>query len=221
MPQPIPPYLLALAVGDLASRELGPRSRVWAEPSVVEAAAWEFEGVDGMIRAAEKLFGPYEWDRFDILTMPGTSGTQLIEQLHQRHPALPILILSMHDEPATVRRALQAGATGYITKESSPETLHAAVRQVVAGERFIPPSLAETLAFESVRATSLAHETLSQRERQIFKLIAQGEMLSQIAEQLHLSPKTVTTHKTHLMEKLGTGNNAELIRYAIEHKLFD
>lgn len=155
------------------------------------------------------------------LTMPGTSGTQLIEQLRQQHPALPILILSMHDEPATVRRALQAGATGYITKESSSETLHTAVRQVAAGERFIPPALAETLAFESVRSTSLAHETLSQRERQIFKLIAQGVPLSQIAEQLHLSPKTVTTHKTHLMEKLGTGNNADLIRYAIEHKLFD
>ena len=148
------------------------------------------------------------------LTMPGTIGTQLIEQLHRQHPALPILILSMHDEPATVRRALQAGATGYLTKESSPDTLHAAVR-------FIPPALAETLAFETIRPTSPPHETLSQRERQIFKLIAQGGMLSQIAEQLHLSPKTVTTHKTHLMEKLGIANNADLIRYAIEHKLFD
>jgi DNA-binding NarL/FixJ family response regulator len=155
------------------------------------------------------------------LTMPGTNGTQLIEQLRQRHPSLPILILSMHDEPATVRRALQAGATGYITKESSPDTLHAAVRHVAAGERFIPPALAEALAFESVRPSSVAHETLSQRERQIYKAIAQGVPLSQIAEQLHLSPKTVTTHKTHLMEKLDIANNADLIRYAIEHKLFD
>ena len=155
------------------------------------------------------------------LTMPGTCGTQLIEQLHRQHPSLPILILSMHDEPATVRRALQAGATGYITKESSPGTLHAAVRQVAAGERFIPPALAETLAFEAIRPASLPHETLSQRERQIFKLIAQGVSLNQIAEQLHLSPKTVTTHKTHLMEKLGIANNADLIRYAIENKLFD
>lgn len=155
------------------------------------------------------------------LTMPGASGMQLIEQLHLQHPALPLLILSMHDEPATVRRALQAGATGYITKESSPDTLHTAVRHVAAGERFIPPSMAELLAFESVRPPSVPHETLSQRERQIFKLIAQGVMLSQIAEQLHLSPKTVTTHKAHLMGKLGIGNNADLIRYAIEHRLFD
>ena len=155
------------------------------------------------------------------LTMPGASGMQLIEQLHRQHPALPLLILSMHDEPATVRRALQAGATGYLTKESSADLLRAAVRHVAAGERFIPPSVAESLAFESVRPTRLAHETLSQRERQIFRMIAQGVMLSQIAEQLHLSPKTVTTHKTHLMEKLGIGNNADLVRYAIEHKLFD
>ena len=155
------------------------------------------------------------------LTMPGASGTQLIEQLHQRHPLLPLLVLSMHDEPATVRRALQAGATGYLTKESSPDTLQTAVRHVAAGERFIPPAMAEAMAFASVRPSRLAHETLSQRERQIFELIAQGVMLSQIAEQLHLSPKTVTTHKTHLMEKLGIDNNADLIRYAIEHKLFD
>ena len=155
------------------------------------------------------------------LTMPGVTGTQLIEQLRQHHPTLPILVLSMHDEPATVRRALQAGATGYITKESSPETLHTAVLKVAAGERFIPHAVAELLAFESVRPANAPHETLSQRERQIFQLIAQGESLAQIAERLHLSPKTITTHKTHLMEKLGVENNAELIRYAIEHKLFD
>lgn len=155
------------------------------------------------------------------LTMPGVSGMQLIEQLHEQHPSLPILILSMHDEPATMRRALRAGATGYITKESSPDTLYAAVRHVAAGERFIPPVIAELLAFESVHPASLPHETLSQRERQIFMLISQGIMLSQIAEQLHLSPKTVTTHKTHLMEKLGITNNADLIRYAIAHRLFD
>lgn len=155
------------------------------------------------------------------LTMPGTSGMQLIEQVRRRHPTLPILILSMHDEPATVRRALQAGATGYLTKESSAEMLRTAVDHVAAGERFMPPSVAESLAFESVRPAHLPHEMLSQRERQIFRLIAQGVTLNHIAEQLHLSPKTVTTHKTHLMEKLGIDNNAELIRYAVEHKLFD
>jgi DNA-binding NarL/FixJ family response regulator len=186
-----------------------------------------FEGISVVAEAAnaEQALAAANAVAADLLisdlTMPGTSGTQLIEQLRRQHPALPLLVLSMHDEPATVRRALQAGATGYLTKESSADMLRTAVRHVAAGERFIPPSVAESMAFESVQPTRLPHETLSQRERQIFKMIAQGEMLSQIAEQLHLSPKTVTTHKTHLMEKLGIGNNADLVRYAIEHKLFD
>jgi len=156
------------------------------------------------------------------LTMPGASGTSLIEQTRKAQPDLPILVLSMHDEPGTVRRALQAGASGYITKGSSPDTLLTAVSRVGAGEHYIDPTIAESLAFDTVaHGTGDPHQNLSQREWQVLRLIAQGVMLSQIGEQLHLSPKTVTTHKAHLMEKLGTGNNADLIRYAIEHKLFD
>lgn len=156
------------------------------------------------------------------LTMPGASGTSLIEQTRKAQPDLPILVLSMHDEPGTVRRALQAGASGYITKGSSPDTLLTAVTRVGAGERYIDPTIAEALAFDTAaHGTGDPHQSLSQREWQVLRLIAQGVMLSQIGEQLHLSPKTVTTHKTHLMEKLGIANNADLIRYAIEHKLFD
>jgi DNA-binding NarL/FixJ family response regulator len=156
------------------------------------------------------------------LTMPGVSGTSLIEQTRKAQPGLPILVLSMHDEPGTVRRALQAGASGYITKGSNPDTLFTAVTRVGAGERYIDPSIAESLAFDTVtHGSEDPHQSLSQREWQVLRLIEQGMMLSQIAEQLHLSPKTVTTHKTHLMEKLGIANNADLIRYAIEHKLFD
>ena len=156
------------------------------------------------------------------LTMPGVSGTSLIEQTRKVRSDLPILVLSMHDEPGTVRRALQAGASGYITKGSSPDILFMAVARVGAGERFIDPTIAESLAFDAAtHGAGDPHQNLSQREWQVLRLIAQGVMLSQIAEQLHLSPKTVTTHKTHLMEKLGIGNNADLIRYAIEHRLFD
>jgi len=156
------------------------------------------------------------------LTMPGASGTSLIEQIRRAQPGLPILVLSMHDEPGTVRRALQAGASGYITKGSSPDTLFTAVTRVGAGERFIDPSVAASLAFDAAtHAGGAAHQSLSPREWEVLRLIAQGVMLNQIAELLHLSPKTVTTHKTHLMEKLGIGNNADLIRYAIEHRLFD
>jgi DNA-binding NarL/FixJ family response regulator len=154
------------------------------------------------------------------LTMPGTTGTRLIEAVADRHPELPILVLSMHDEPATVRRALRAGAAGYLTKEASPDTLLTAVARVAAGERYIAPAVAESLAFESL-APGAGHEALSPREWEVLRLIAQGLPLSQIADMLNLSPKTITTHKAHLMEKLGVGNNADLIRYAIEHKLFE
>lgn len=155
------------------------------------------------------------------LTMPGVTGTSLIEAVRTAHAGLPILVLSMHDEPATVRRALAAGATGYLTKESSPDVLHAAVQAVARSERYLPPTLAQALAFETAAATRAAHEALSQRELQVFRLIAAGSSLAAIAEQLGLSPKTITTHKTHLMEKLGVANNADLIRYAVEHRLFE
>jgi DNA-binding NarL/FixJ family response regulator len=147
------------------------------------------------------------------LTMPGVTGTQLIERVVDAQPELPVLVLSMHDEPATVRRALQAGASGYLTKESSPDTLMIAVSRVAA---------AESLAFESLApGQTLRHELLSRREWEVLRLIARGMPLSQIAEQLNLSPKTITTHKSHLMEKLGVENNADLIRYAVEHRLFE
>ena len=156
------------------------------------------------------------------LTMPGNTGTKLIEAIRAAAPTLPLLVLSMHDEPATVRRAMQAGASGYITKEASPEVLQTAIRRVSAGERYLAPGLAEALAFETLtHGEGERHAALSPREWEVLRLIVAGVNLNQIAEQLNLSPKTVTTHKTHLMEKLGVGTNADLLRYAIENKLFD
>ncbi len=154
------------------------------------------------------------------LTMPGATGTSLIEQLRAACPALPVLVLSMHDEPGTVRRALQAGAAGYITKGSSPDVLFQAVSRVAAGEGYVDPTLTEALAVaRNPQGRDDPRQVLSPREWQVLRLIAQGLPLAQIAEQLHLSPKTVTTHKSHLMGKLGIENNADLIRYAIEQKL--
>ena len=156
------------------------------------------------------------------LTMPGTSGTKLIENLRAACPRLPVLVLSMHDEPAMVRRALQAGANGYITKEATPAVLQAAITRIAAGERYIAPGLSETLALDLLNhGKGERHDHLSPREKEVLKLIVAGTSLSLIAEQLGLSPKTVTTHKTHLMEKLGVESNAELMRYAIEWKLDD
>lgn len=153
------------------------------------------------------------------LTMPGATGTSLIEEIRLACADLPILVLSMHDEPGTVRRALQAGASGYITKGSSPDVLFQAVSRVAAGTGYVDPTLTEGLAQAGAPSREDQRRSLSPREWQVLRLIVQGLPLAQIAEQLHLSPKTVTTHKSHLMDKLGVENNAELIRHAIEHKL--
>ena len=156
------------------------------------------------------------------LTMPGTTGTRLIESLHRQCPQLPLLVLSMHDEPAMVRRAMQAGASGYITKEATPQVLQTAIMRVANGERYIAPGLTEAISLETLNhGTGERHQSLSPREWEVLRLIVAGTSLNQIAEQLNLSPKTVTTHKTHLMEKLGVASNAELMRYAIEQKLFE
>jgi DNA-binding NarL/FixJ family response regulator len=185
----------------------------------------DFSVVAEATNAAETLAAieQIEADVFILdLTMPGVTGTSLVEETARLRPDVPILVLSMHDEPATVRRALQAGARGYLTKEVSPDTLMTAVTRVAAGERYIPAELAESLVFDSVEPrTTARHERLTPREREVLRLIAAGYQLSQIAERINLSPKTITTHKAHLMEKLGVANNVELIRYAVEHRLFE
>lgn len=153
------------------------------------------------------------------MTMPGISGIELIQRLRREHPALPILILSMHNEGQIVARALKAGAAGYVTKGSEPEVLLAAIHKIAAGGRFVDPSLLEAMVVVVTSEGQLPHESLSERELQILKLIATGSPLGKIADQLHLSPKTVSTYKMRLMEKLAIDNNADLIRYATRHEL--
>ena len=153
------------------------------------------------------------------LTMPGVTGVDLICRLHDEKPDLPILILSMHNEGQIVARALKAGAAGYVTKDSEPEILLAAVRKVAAGGKYIDPALVESMIFNASGSSDLPHDSLSERELQVLKLFAAGGPLGEIAEHLHLSPKTVSTHKTRLMQKLGIDNNADLVRYATRHGL--
>jgi DNA-binding NarL/FixJ family response regulator len=150
------------------------------------------------------------------MTMPGPTGVELLRRLHSEKPALPILVLSMLNEGQIVAQALKAGAAGYVTKDSEPEILFAAIRKIVSGGRFIDPSLVDTMVFDNARNP---HNALSSRELQVLKMIADGDQLGQIAEQLHVSPKTISTHKMRLMEKLGIDNNADLIRYATKHGL--
>jgi DNA-binding NarL/FixJ family response regulator len=152
------------------------------------------------------------------MTMPGISGVELIRRLHADKPSLPILVLSMHNEGQIVARALRAGAAGYVTKGSEPEILLSAIRKVASGGKFIDPALVETMVF-NVGSDDVPHEVLSERELQVLKMIAAGCALGNIAEQLHVSPKTISTHKMRLMQKLRIDNNADLIRYATKHGL--
>lgn len=157
------------------------------------------------------------------MTMPGISGAELIARVHAHDAKLPILVLSMHNEAQIARRALKAGAHGYLTKDSDPETLLAAVRKIAGGGRCIDASLAEQMAFEHTAPDQeLPHEELlSDREFHIFRLLARGLSVNEISDQLAISNKTVSTHKARLMQKMNFHSNAELVRYAIEHDLIE
>jgi DNA-binding NarL/FixJ family response regulator len=156
------------------------------------------------------------------LTMPGMSGIDLITRLRSVFPDLPILVLSMRNEPQVVRQVLKAGASGYLTKDSEPEMLVVAIRKAAAGGRFIDPTLAEQLVFD-IDQPGIAplHEQLSAREAQILALLARGRSVNDIAADLMISNKTVSSHKAHLMQKMNFMNNAELVRYAILHGLVE
>jgi DNA-binding NarL/FixJ family response regulator len=161
---------------------------------------------------------------FDLLlldlNMPGMDGTELIAQIRTRNPALPILVVSMHNESQTVRRALKTGASGYVVKDSSPETLLTAVEQVSKGRNFIEPALAERMLFNSnYFSAGPLHENLTDREYDIMRMLAKGKSINQIAALLAISNKTVSTHKARLMEKMNFSTNTELVRYAIENGL--
>jgi len=153
------------------------------------------------------------------MTMPGISGVDLIRRVRAEQPALPILVLSIHNEAQVVSRALRAGATGYVTKDSDPEVLLAAIRKLATGGRFIDPKLVDAIIFETHSGDAPPHEVLSDREFQVLQMLTSGKSINDIAETLALSAKTISTHKMRLMQKLGLGNNAELIRYAIRHGL--
>ena len=155
------------------------------------------------------------------LSMPGISGIDLITRLRTHFTELPILVLSMRNEPQVARQALKAGASGYLTKDNEPEMLVVAIRKTVAGGRFIDPLLAEQLVFDSEQSGIAPHEQLSAREMQILSLLARGRSVNEIAAELMISNKTVSTHKAHLMQKMNFMNNAELVRYGILHGLVE
>lgn len=154
------------------------------------------------------------------MAMPGKCGVDLVSHIKSRYPDLKILVLSMHDDASIVLRAMKAGASGYISKNCSPQDLLDAIRKVVATGKYLSPQMAEQLAYASaVQDQDDIELILSEREREILRLIVEGKRISEIAEQLFISDKTVSTHKSHLLRKLGLRNVAELVRYALQREL--
>ena len=170
----------------------------------------------GMVRSAE-------WDVLLLdMSMPGRSGVELIKQIKLEKPALPILVLSMHKEEEYTIRTIRAGAAGYLCKDSASQMLLDAIRKVAAGGHFISPEVAGDLAFGLiVQDERLPHTLLSDRELQIFRLISGGGGITEIAQRLNLSAKTVSTYKTRILQKMKMSRLSDLIRYGLEHDLLD
>jgi DNA-binding NarL/FixJ family response regulator len=176
------------------------------------------EARDGQEALEKARSGSWDLILLDI-AMPGQNGLEVLKQLRAAHPRTPVLIMSMHPEDQYGVRVLKGGAAGYLTKDSAPELLETAIRKVLAGGKFISPELAEKLAFNLEVGPEPLHETLSDREDQVFRMIASGKAVSGIAGDLCLSVKTVSTHRARILGKMKLKNNAELTRYAFENKL--
>lgn len=153
------------------------------------------------------------------LSMPGRSGLDLLAEIKHRKPDLPVLILSLHDEQHFAIRTLRAGASGYLMKDAAIDELVNAVTKVARGGRYVSDAIADRLAADPGSTKTTLHESLSDREFDVLRGIATGQTVSEIAAQLHLSVKTVSTYRTRLLEKMGMSSNAELTRYALEQGL--
>jgi DNA-binding NarL/FixJ family response regulator len=163
------------------------------------------------------------WDVLVLdITMPGRSGLDILREIKYLVPALPVLVLSMHAEEQFANRVLKAGAAGYLPKESAPEELVKAIRKVCTGGRYISSAQAEKLIFMmEPGGEKMLHETLSNREYEVLRLIASGKTVTQIAEQSKLSVKTISTYRARLLEKMRMQNSAELTHYAIKNRLVE
>ncbi|MGZ9712207.1 response regulator [Glaciimonas sp. GNP009] len=179
--------------------------------------------VMGEAETAEQAARMVRKQEFDValvdIALAGQSGLDLLKRLRVEKPTLAVLILSMYSEEVYAVRALKLGAAGYLTKSNSATTMIEAVRKAATGGKYLSPALVERLANMIGNDRVIPHEALSDRELEVLKLLALGESLVNIAKKLHLSPKTVTTHRTHILEKMGMSSNTALVRYALENGL--
>jgi DNA-binding NarL/FixJ family response regulator len=180
----------------------------------------------GEARNAQEALNRVWKENWDVvvldITMPGRSGLEVLREIKKSKPRLPVLVLSMHPEGQFAVRVLKRGASGYMTKESAPAELVGAIKKVLAGGRYVSPSLAEKLAtYVSADAPKTPQEKLSDREFQVLRLIASGKIVSEIAQELSLSVKTISTYRSRILEKMEMKNNAELMHYAMQHQLVE
>ncbi|MDE3057017.1 MAG: response regulator transcription factor [Bacteroidota bacterium] len=180
----------------------------------------------GEASTAEEILSLVRTERCDVLlldvTMPGRSGLDIIKDLKQASPKMHILVLSMHPEAQFAVRVLRAGGSGYLTKDSPPEEIAKAIRRAAAGGKYVSASLAEWLAtLTEADIKKPPHERLSDREFQIMRMLALGKSVSEIAYQLSLSIKTISTYRTRVLDKMRLKSNAEVARYAVEHHLIE
>ncbi|MBU1356130.1 MAG: response regulator transcription factor [Candidatus Edwardsbacteria bacterium] len=174
------------------------------------------DGSEAMEKISKKKYDIVILD----ISMPGAGGLDVLKQIIVQYPKLPVLILSMHPEEEYAVRAMRAGAMGYLTKKSAPDELGMAITRITQGRRYITSSLAEQLAdVLHGEHEGAPHESLTDREYQILLMIASGKRLKEIAGELTLSPKTVSTYRGRILEKMGIQSNADIVRYAIEHKI--
>ena len=204
-----------LIADDHAVVRQGLKQILAADPDVVVAG----EARDG--NEALELARTVEWDVAVLdYSMPGTSGLSLLNEIKREFPARPVLILSMYPEDVHATRVLKAGGAGYITKESASHELAAAIRKVANGGKYVSPSLAELLAVElAPDSHKPLHERLTDREYRVMWLLASGRQINHIAKDLSLSPSTVSTYRGRILKKLELTSNAEIVRYAISHRL--
>jgi two-component system invasion response regulator UvrY len=174
----------------------------------------------------QEVFEKVQNNEYDMvlldIAMPGTPGLEVLKRLKNEKPKLPVLVLSMYPEEQYAVRVIKAGASGYLTKQSASKELITAIRRISGGRKYITSSIAERLAddVEPIAEKPL-HDTLSDRELEVYRMIAAGKTTTQIAEELFLSGKTISTYRSRILEKMKMKTNAELIHYAIKHNMFD